>query len=558
MALLDKYRVGVDGPWSDREAAHLLRRAGFGGPPEVRAALVGNGSQAAFEAAVDSLVNVVPDDPWLDRPPGMTAGSYGDPLADLPTDDSDLGKLRRAEDLIGLIAHWLYRMRYSAQPLQEKMTLFYHDHFVSEWSKIRPKISPDVVLGNDGSIPGQPCTGGSLGFDPSRADKMAAAGMLAQNYLFRRDGFDGFSELVLKVTRDPAMLVYLDNVENRAGRAQENYARELMELFTMGEGNYSENDVREIAKCLTGETIPNYSCASNYDASWGFSPAMHEPGTKTVFGTTIAADFSGQETVQVLNLIMTRVSQHPQVSTLPAPYNTLPATAVYMSWKLLTWFVNHDLALHTPGDAVLELAHYMRGSDGLPYPNRRYPYDIRAVLRKIFLSRFFYADENYLAMYKNPAEYVTGILRGLGIADVFTGSFGPAIQMVLMGMILFNPPNVSGWQHGRAWFTSGSVVARCNYAYYITLLFYTGSEGEARMDQLLAQNGGPIPSDTSINELIDYYRDRLLQMDLSAEEENLLVEFLGGMPGANNRQKYYNRTRGLIHLMCSMPIANLK
>jgi uncharacterized protein (DUF1800 family) len=558
MALMDEYLVGIDGPWTGEEAAHLWRRAGFGATPAQRASAVGAGDQAAFRAAVDALVNIASDDPWLDGPTTGVPGTYGFPFVDLPDDESDLGLLKEALGLQNLIAHWLYRMRYSTQPLQEQLTQFYHDHFVSEWSKIRPNVTPDVVLGNDGGGPGQPCSGGTLPPDPERADRITSDAMLQQNYLLRRLGFDSFRELVLAVSRDPAMIVYLDNISNRKGRSQENYARELMELFTMGVGNYSEDDVREVAKCLTGETLPNFTCENDWDWSSGFSPALHETGAKFVFGQTVAEDLTGGETEQVIDLIMDKVSVAPDVSGLAAPYNTLPATAVYMSWKLLRWFCNHEVTLSPPAPEVLELADYLRGTDNAAYPARRFPYDMRATLRRLFLSKYFYDASNRWGMYKTPADFVTSALRTLDSADLFSYEFGPGVQMVLMGQILFNPPNVSGWQHGRSWITSTSLTQRFNYGYYLVDVIMQGDDANTRIDNLLAVNGGPIPTSDSFEDIIEYYRDRIVQAELTEEEHTLLLQLLEDMPGANPTQLFRNRVRGLIHVMLSMPITQLK
>lgn len=558
MALMDEYLVGIDGPWADPQAAHLWRRAGFGATPAQRNAAVGTGDQNALRAAVDALVNVAETDPWLDGPSSGMEGTYGFPFVDLPDDDSDLGLLKEALGLQNLIAHWLYRMRYGTQPLQEQLTQFYHDHFVSEWSKIRPNVTPDVVLGNDGADPGQPCTGGTLPPDPERADRITSDAMLQQNYLLRNKGFDSFRELVLAVSRDPAMIVYLDNISNRKGRSQENYARELMELFTMGVGNYTEDDVREVAKCLTGETLPRFTCDNDWDWSYGFSPALHETGAKFVFGATVEEDLTGAETEQVIDLIMNKVCVAPDVSGLASPYNTLPAVAVYISWKLLRWFVNHEISLSPPAPEVLELADYMRGSDDAAYPARRYPYDMRATLRKLFLSRYFYDPAHQFAMYKTPADFVTSALRTLESADLFTYQFGPGVQMVLMGQILFNPPNVSGWQHGRSWITSTSLTQRFNYGYYLVDVIMQGDDANTRIDNLLAVNGGPIPAIDSHAELIEYYRTRLLQADLTDDEYAPLLQLLEDMPGANPTQLFRNRVRGLIHVMLSMPITQLK
>lgn len=552
MALLDEYQVGVDGPWSDREAAHLFRRAGFGATPEERVEAVGNGSQTAFRAAVDGLVNVEALDPHLDQPAGAGSGQYGDPLADLPDDESDLGKVKTPRDLVPLIGHWLYRMRYTSQPLQEQLTLFYHDHFVSEWSKIEPLIF--------GAIVGSGCYPelseeevGQLVRDKT------VEGMLNQNNLLRRTGFDNFRDLLLNITRDPAMLVYLDNIDNRRGRPQENYAREMMELFSMGVGNYSEQDIREIAKCLTGETVPNFNCAMGFDGAWGFAASNHEPGSKLVFGETIPFHNDGTETELVVDLLMDKVSVAPLVENLPAPYNDLPATAVYMAWKLLRWFVNHEVSLDPPALEVLELAHYMRGTDNGAYPQRRHRYDMRAVLRKLFLSRYFYQQSQFFAMYKTPADFVVGVLRALGLRDQFTATTGPGVQMVTMGMILFIPPNVSGWQHGPAWVTSGSMISRYNYADYLTEYYsLLNPQWPGAIQGLLAASGGPIVDENDFEGLVDYFAARLVQDDLTGEEHDLLVDFLAGLPSNNPATRFRDRVLGLVHVMLTLPKAHLK
>jgi len=553
MALLDEYIVGVDGPWSDQEAAHLHRRAAFGATPEERLAAVGNGSQDAFRAAVDALVNFSADDPLLDAPAIPGTGSYGDALASLPDDASDLGKLKTPRDLVPLMGHWLYRMRYTSQPLQEQLTLFLHDHFVSEWSKLEPKIL--AIVADSGCYATMPLE--ELG---QLVKDLTVKVMLDQNYLLRERGIDSFRDLLLAATRDPAMLLYLDNYENRKGRAQENYAREMMELFSMGVGNYGEQDIREIARSLTGETMPRFDCGNDFDTDWGFSPEIHEAGTKLVFGQTIPERNDGTETELIVDLMMTKRSIVPPVGALAAPYNTLPATAIYLSWKLIHWFCNHTATLSPPDPAVLELAHYMRGTDNAAYPQRRYPYDMRAVLRKLFLSKYFHDASSRFGMYKTPADFVAGVLRALNIRDQFASNNGPGIQMVLMGMILFIPPNVSGWQHGRAWITSGSLVQRYNYGEYLTEFYPLLNPGWPQAIQgLLSANGGPITDENSFDELIDYFADRLIQTSVTAEERALLLDFMATVPVANNPvTRFRERVLGLIHLMLTLPMAHLK
>ena len=271
MGLMDEYQVGIDGPWGDEEASHLYRRAGFGATPAERAAVVGGGAQQDLRNAVDALVNFAPSDPHLDRPAGTGTGVQGDPLADLPDDLSDLGQVKTPIGLRAMQGHWLYRMRYTSQPLQEQYTLFLHDHMVSEYAKVSDGIQNEAVFGNDGSAMGQQCTGGTLAPDPLRRNRIVTELMLTQNYRYRMTGMDDFRQLLLDISRNPCMLIYLDNMLNLKGRPQENFAREVMELFSMGVDNYSENDVQEVAKvsrerrspCADARTIIVLTCTSS-------------------------------------------------------------------------------------------------------------------------------------------------------------------------------------------------------------------------------------------------------------------------------------------------------
>jgi hypothetical protein len=558
MALLDAYLVGPDTPWGDRQVGHLYRRAAFGATPETRESAVGAGDQTSFEAAVDALVDYQDQDPYLDLGAGSGQGLPGDPLDELPNDDSDLGRVKKPLRTRDAKGRWLYRMRYSSQPFQEMFALFMHDHLVSDFPKVSSEVTSSMNRGNDGSQDNQRCEDGSLAPDDQRKNQVLIRLLQEQIDLFRSQGIDDFRELLLSVTRNPAMLLYLDNAENRLGKAQENFAREVMELFSMGVGNYSEADIQEIAKCLTGETLPLFECESDWQTDYGFNPEMHEPGDKFVFGFTVSEDMTGQETIDVVDLILSRVSVNPDVSGFSAPYDTLPATAVYLSWKLLTWFVSHEIKLlPTPDPVVLELADYMVGSDGTDYPNRRYPYDLRACVRKILTSQFFYDESNVYSMYKTPVDYVVMALRVLDAHEDYTSGSGPARAVEEMGMDIYEPPNVAGWDHGTAWITSGNLIERYNYANRVAERLFGGNDGNAYIESLLAENGGPFANSEDHATMIAYYADRLIQDELTADEEATLYAFLEDMPGSNSTL-FRNKIRGLMHVMMTMPIFQLK
>lgn len=555
MALLDEYRVGEDGPWSMLEAAHLWRRAAFGGVSSELLDAVGDGSQQALYDAVDRLVDFIPDDPNLDAPSGP--GPWGGPIAGLPDDpegdenQTDEGQTKRPRFDRRLEAHLFYRMFYTTQPFQEQFNLFLHDHFVTEFEKVRERIQA-----NQGS----------------RDVRAATCDVLLElNRLLRQTGIDNFRDTLINVSRNAAMLIYLDNWLNGfgEGRAQENYAREIMELFSMGVDNYSEEDVREIAKCLTGETLDGFRDDGSNDAfDYRFRDGNHVPGDKTVFGQRVSEDMNGGELEQVVDLILARRSVQPDVSGLPAPYNDLPATAVYMSWKILRWFLNQNISLDPPDSAVLELADYMRGSDDAPYPERRFPYDLRACMRRLFLSRCFYDTENYFTIVKTPADFSVMALRtaqaaaGLPVDafDYERGIYGdsPINRMRGMGMRLFNPPDVSGWRHGRPWINAEYLLNRYAFLERVTERVLSDDD----IDGLKIINGGVLdPND--IRGMRNYFFDEVLQDDADvwapgsrSEIAAFMADEASVTSNANNR--FRRQVRGTLFLLMALPMWQMK
>lgn len=555
MALLDEYSVGDDGPWSTMEAAHLWRRAGFGALPEDLAQAVGDGSQEALTAAVDSLVNFQPHDPNLDAPSGP--GPWGGPIAGLPDDpegddnETDEGQTKSPKIDRRLEAHLFYRMFFTQQPFQEQFSLFLQDHFVSEFGKVRQVI--DVY---QNSIDSREATCGVL---------------LEQNRLLRETGIDALRDILINVSRSAAMLIYLDNWINGAGegRAQENFAREVMELFSMGVNNYSEEDVREIAKCFTGETLDGFRDDGSNDAfDHRFRNGNHVAGDKNVFGQTVTEDTGGGELVQVIDLILARTSVQPDVSGLVVPYNDLPAAAVYMSWKLLRWFLNQNVSLDPPDQAVLELADYMRGSDDAEYPMRRYPYDLRACMRRLFLSRCFYDTANFFTVTKTPADFCVTALRtaqaaaGLDRAefDYDRGIYGnsPINRMRGMGMTLFSPPDVSGWRNGRPWINAEYLLNRYYFLERITESLLSDQD----IDDLKIINGGVLDPENH-NAMIDYFISVIVQDDIEVWAPGAVTQLRNFLnveadQTSNLNNRFRKQVRGLIFLLMALPMWQMK
>ncbi len=560
MALMDEYRVGEDGPWSAIEAAHLWRRAGFGGTPEEVAAAVGDGSQEAFLGMVDSLVGYLPQDPNLDAP--SDPGPWGGPIDGLPDDPEDddenttnEGQTKRPRSDRRLESHLFYRMFYTSQPFQEQFNQFLHDHFVSEFPKVEQVISQ-----YQRSIDRRQATCEQL---------------LVQNKLLREIGIDRFSDTLREVSRNAAMLIYLDNWLNGSGdgRAQENYAREIMELFSMGVDNYSEEDVREIAKSLTGETLDGFRDDGSNDAfDHRFRDGNHVEGDKTVFGQIVTEDLEGGELIQIIDLILSKRSVQPDVSELAAPYNDLPAAAVYMSWKLLRWFLNQNISLDPPDQAVLELADYMRGTDEGAYPLRRYPYDLRACMRKLLTSQCFYNMDNFFTITKTPADFCVSALRlsqaAVGVSpedfDYNRGIYGdaPINRMRGMGMQLFNPPDVSGWRQGRPWINAEYLLTRYYFLERITRSQDGWGLSDQDIDDLQILNGGTLdPSD--YEGIMNYLITVIVQDDIEVWAPGSTSQLMAYMNEAaaeenNVNRRFRRQVRGLIFLLMSLPMWQMK
>ena len=374
-AALQPFRGALD----ERLAAHLLRRAGFGGTPgEIR-------RYAAMTAgdAVESLVRF-PSTSDVEPPEVFNRGPY---LHELQGADS-IEKRQLLHRLIAQDFHgldnvrvwWLNRMLNSEAPLQEKMTLFWHGHFTSY-----------------------------LNFS-----KM----MFDQNQLFRRYALGNVRELTHAVSIDPAMVQYLSNGSNLATHPNENYARELMELFTLGIGHYTEEDVRESARAWTGLRFDRFT------ETVLFAPSRHGYGLKTFLGRT--GNFTGDD---VIDIIFAQ-----------------PQCARFFASALLSYFVYND-----PEPELV---------DGVAALLRKHDFELAPVMSAILRSNVFYGDRAYRALVKSPTEFVVGTYKALGLPQI---DLSAATASKQMGQILLQPPNVAGWPGGQNWITSATMIARQNF-----------------------------------------------------------------------------------------------
>ncbi|MFQ5631657.1 MAG: DUF1800 family protein [bacterium] len=370
-----KQRLHTSGTvWGQAQAQHLLIRAAFGGTPaEIAAA-----GLATREEIVEKLLADVP----MPDPPGPDDWvNEGYVTRGLTTEQRrELQRLNRFRFSV-LRSWWLELMANNPYSLREKMVVFWHGHFATE------------------------------------AQVVVVAQMLYKhNDMLRRNALGNFRTFLKEMWRDPAMLVYLNGVQNRVGNPNENFARELMELFTMGVDQYTETDIKEAARAFTGwqvndETIESELSFTRYDSF-----------VKTFLGQT--GNFNGDN---IIDIILEQ-----------------PVTAKFICTKLYKYFVNFEV----DETHVDELAAIFRDNE----------YEIKPVLRKIFTSDYFYAEENVGSIIKSPAHLVVSTVRQLGAPDADLSYLFNAAD--LLDQALFSPPNVAGWPGQRAWISPFLLASR--------------------------------------------------------------------------------------------------
>jgi uncharacterized protein (DUF1800 family) len=358
------------------DARHLLNRTGF----DAQLREIDEYAKLTRREGVERLLAGIRTE--ARTPPPTWAKEWTDPRTIRRMSEEERRAFVRLqiERALELKAWWLSEMLGTASPFTERMTLFWHNHFTSSVQKVR---SPPL--------------------------------MLRQNALLRKHALGNFGELLHAVSKDPAMLVYLDSATNRRGQPNENFARELMELFTLGEGKYGEQDIKEAARAFTGWSI---------DLETGeflFRRRQHDDGVKTVFGKTL------ENGTEVLDLLLAQ-----------------PATAEFVAARLWREFVSPQ----PQAEELRRVAAALRDSR----------YDVRAAMRALLLTPAFWAPENRAALVRSPTDLVVGTMRQFGIAVNDPLPFG--FLMAYLGQNLFAPPNVKGWPGGEAWINSTTLLAR--------------------------------------------------------------------------------------------------
>ena len=462
--------------------AHLMRRAGFGATREELEIL----SHEDYEATVERLLDT-------DHPNMMSLDMmrrYN------PENSGMIG-------FIGGAGRWMYRMISTDSPLREKVALFWHGIFATGYSK----------LSN-----GKPIDD--------------------QIQMFLRHGMGDLRTLLIELSKDPAMIVWLDNYENHKGSINENYGRELLELFSMGVGSYSEQDIREVSRAFTGWTIGNANymisrAMADQDRPYGrialhfeYHPEDHDDGEKEFLGRK--GRFDGEGIVDII------CEQE--------------ATARFISRHMYSFFVADEPPVpewpHTPPrdpEAIeaLSQAYFDSG------------YSIRAMLRVLFNSDFFKSEDVWYERVKGPAELMAGVLR-------LTKEFDRprphcalmAHSTTFMGQSLLNPESVEGWHWGREWIDSGSLVERVNFV--SAQLGDTEKPGVlAMVDGILSDGNGSLSPDV----LVDRAFDQLALTAVSDETRSALIEIVeeqDRLEGADSESPR-ERAAGVLKMAATMP-----
>jgi len=442
---------------------HLMRRAAFGMGTDERVRL----ADFALPVLIDVLVNFErqPDD--VDERIGQSA-YVGITTRGRFSPDTNIEDARQ---------RWLFRMIHTDRPLQEKMTLFWHNHFATAYSKISGVV------------------GGGQATKMMALKTGALPGTRGQIELFREFALGNFRNLLIEVAKDPAMLVWLDGRLNTRQRPQENFGREIMELFTFGVGNYTEQDVYAAARVFTGwslrfvnggndansyyETVYN---ANNHDATEKtFTFPIYANG-----GRTIPARAAAEGPQDVADFV-TALARHPQ-------------TARRLATRLWNFFISE---VEAPSEAFLQNVTNVYLENGT---------EMRPVVRYILRSQWFMDSRNYFARYSWPVEYVVRAIKETGWNGFSVDT--ARTPLANMGQALFEPPDVNGWDLGRGWFSTGAMLARMNFA----------SQLAANQRFNLARDAGAFRS--SADKVMSYYMSRFTPAPFDSQPREELMSYL--------------------------------
>jgi uncharacterized protein (DUF1800 family) len=447
------YKPSANSPWDIRKVGHLYRRAGFGATwGELE-----SGLRAGPEKAIDQLLQGGPGQEKFDR--------LTEPLAKSAAQSNDDQQAR---------AWWLYRMLYTPHPLREKLTLFWHNHFATSNSKVQ---NVDFMLG--------------------------------QYELMHRHALGSFRDLLVQMSKDPAMMVWLDTRLSKKGKPNENYAREVMELFSLGIGHYTETDIREAARAFTGWDID--------DGKAVYDPNQHDDTDKTVLGQ--------KGKWQADDIIRICLEQ-----------KSCPS---FIVGKLFHFLISESLP------ASYELL------EPLAEQFRKSGFHFGALVETMLRSNLFFSAAAYRTRIKSPVEFVLGIVRPL---EGQIGTIALATALQSLGQDLFHPPSVKGWDGGPAWLNGQTLLFRQNLA-----LALTSTE-----DNRFGRRADPVTlvekhAKKSDQELVDFFLSLFYQDDVPQESRTRLLDYQKKSHD-QPKPKFWtekdasdHRIRALCHLVLTLP-----
>jgi uncharacterized protein (DUF1800 family) len=478
----------VDG----RLVAHLFRRAGFGLSTAEADRLA---TVRSYRDLVDSLLVFDPAAVDVDRLIG-TPGYVGVTSAGPFMPNSDIGHARQ---------RWLFRLVHAAAPLREKMALIWHHHFATAWSKIRDEYGPADATRLMAAKPAE---------DPAR--------QRGQVELFRDYALGNFRDLLIEVAKDPAMLVWLDGRTNTRTKPQENFGRELMELFTFGVDHYLETDVYAAARVFSGWNLRTTGPTGRGTASYQFlfRSGEHDTDAKEFTFPIYSRGASqgnrmpsrgGESGIQDGIDLIHALAFHPE-------------TARRMARRLWTWFVSETTA---PDESFVNAIARVYLDNGT---------NMRAVLRAVLLSPQFQDPAHFYERYAWPTEFVVRLLRevgstGFSVSDALT-------PLVNMGQQLFEPPDVNGWEVGPAWFSTGGMLARMNFASLLAT------------NQRVALREAARPFKATPETMIDFASGALSMPELSPENYGALINYVrSGGTWTGSEAQLLSKSAGLFHLL---------
>lgn len=449
------YKPTDDNPWTVQKAGHLLRRACFGATKAELARALEEGP----EQAVTRLLEGGPRDKEFEQ-----TSEYMSTERSLPV----------GANTDQLAAWWLSRMLHNPHPLREKLSLFWHDHFATSNAKVAN-----------------------------------ARYMLGQYRLIYEHALGNFGELLTRMAHDPAMLVWLDADQSTKEKPNENYARELMELFSLGIGHYTEKDIREAARAFTGTTLRG--------GQPHFDDKQHDAGKKTVLGQT--GRWKPDD--------ITRICLEQ------------PACPRFIVGKLVRFLVNEASPL--PSELIEPLANEYRESG----------FDTGKLVETVLRSNLFFSGWAYRNKIKSPVEYVLGIVRGL---EARTGTLPLATALEDLGQVPFAPPSVKGWDGGADWLNAQTLLARQNLALALT------STEEIRFGKrcdpvTLLERHGVADEEAALDFLLELF----LQSDVTEQARGELQGYAATARDLrypsywSETDRHNHRLRTLAHLVLTLP-----